>query len=316
MPLMRSTACSNGNLPLRCPEIRLASRFVPHSEPIFTPISTLLGPKRPERPVLLTVPHAGRDYPAAMKAALRHSPDDLRALEDRHADVLAQGAAKMGFSIIVARTPRLWIDLNRDPADFDRARIDGVPHGTPNRLSGKGRSGLGLIPDRLSSHGPLWRHRLSWDEVQARIADIHDPWHGAIHDAIRSIRSDFGQALLIDLHSMPPLSGRQWPKADVVIGDRFGSSADDRFVSLALAHFEDAGMRVQRNIPYAGGYMLDRHGAPSRRIHALQLEICRSLYLDAHGEPDASAAKVAALIAGLTEKLSREIEEPLRLAAE
>lgn len=316
MALMRFAAGSPWFRLLMRRKIRLASRFVPLSDPLFDSPYHLTGPDRPQRPVVLSVPHAARDYPPAMRAALRFAPDDLRALEDRHADSLVSTVTKRGFTVMIAQAPRLWIDLNRDPGDFDRARIDGVPHGARQFLSGKGRSGLGLIPDRMSSHGPLWRHRLSWDEVQARIEALHRPWHDSLAARLHSARSDFGQALLIDVHSMPPLSGRHWPKADMVIGDRFGASAGDRFVSLAMSHFERAGFRVQRNLPYAGGYILDRHGAPSRGVHALQLEICRSLYLDVLGEPDGRTAEMAALVAGLAETLAIEIESALPLAAE
>ncbi|RZV49378.1 MAG: N-formylglutamate amidohydrolase, partial [Sphingomonadaceae bacterium] len=36
------------------------------------------------------------------------------------------------------------------------------------------------------------------------------------------------------------------------------------------------------NHPFAGGEIIRRHGNPDRNIHALQLEVDRSLYMDRH----------------------------------
>ena len=43
----------------------------------------------PAFPVLIAVPHAGRDYPLELLSALRVDPAELVRLEDRYADRLA-----------------------------------------------------------------------------------------------------------------------------------------------------------------------------------------------------------------------------------
>lgn len=287
-----------------------------HSAAKFDSPFKLTGSEYPARAVVVSVPHAGQNYTNAMREQLRFAPEDLRALEDYRVDLLSEDAAARGFSTLIAHTPRLWIDLNRDPTDFDPMRVDGVPARTPSRPSAKGRGGLGLIPDRLSTHGAIWRRRIHWVELVQRVDEIHTPWHARLATLLQDARHIFGQAVLIDLHSMPPLSGRHAPPADIVIGDRFGSSASDLFASLAVTHFENAGLRVQRNLPYAGGYTLDRHGKPRKGQHAIQVEVCRSLYLDAGGEPDRRTRHIAKLIATLAERMALETENPLSLAAE
>ncbi|MGL1733469.1 N-formylglutamate amidohydrolase, partial [Vibrio parahaemolyticus] len=67
------------------------------------------------------------------------------------------------------------------------------------------RSGLGLVPRRIASAGDIWRHRLRSADVDARIAACHRPYHGAIAKALNAARDRFGIAILLDIHSMPPL---------------------------------------------------------------------------------------------------------------
>ncbi len=236
-----------------------------------------LGPAEPLTPVILSVPHAGRDYPAALQAALRVPLAALRGLEDRHADALAL-AARRDETLFVAQRARAWIDLNRAESERDPRLDDGAwPHGAP--LSAKLRSGLGLVPRRVGTAGDIWRRRLSADEVLSRIHADHRPWHAAIGAALASARARFGVAVLLDVHSMPPL-GDPASAPRLVPGDRFGKSGSARFVGriegIARAH----GVASQTNAPYAGGHILDRHGDPRRGIHAIQLEFDRSLYLD------------------------------------
>ena len=228
--------------------------------------------------MILSVPHAGRDYPLPLRAALRVPLAALKGLEDRHADALALGALR-DETLFVAARARAWIDLNRAEHERDPRLDDGAwAHGAP--LSAKLRSGLGLVPRRVGNSGDIWQRRLSADEVQARILTDHRPWHAAIAAALASARARFGVAVLLDVHSMPPL-GDPGTAARLVPGDRFGKSAAARFLGriegVARAH----GIRTAANAPYSGGHILERHGDPRRGIHAIQLEFDRSLYLDA-----------------------------------
>lgn len=235
------------------------------------------GPAEPLSPVILSVPHAGRDYPETLRSAIRVPLAALRGLEDRHADAIAL-AARRDETLFVATRARAWIDLNRAEHERDPRLDDGAwPHGAP--LSAKIRSGLGLVPRRVGSAGDIWQRRLSADEVQQRIHADHRPWHAAIAAALAAARMRFGVAVLLDVHSMPSL-GDPSVAARLVPGDRFGKSAAARFLGriegVARAH----GVRTAANTPYSGGHILERHGNPRRGIHAIQLEFDRTLYLD------------------------------------
>lgn len=245
---------------------------------------------------------------------LRVPVDRLLPLEDRFAERLADRVVAAGIATLVAQTPRLLIDLNRSEAELDPTMVHGgIASGAP--LPPRVRGGLGLIPRRLAHIGEIWRGPLSRADVDSRIVRHHRPWHDALSALLARTRDRLGTALLIDLHSMPPLEGTGAPV--VVIGDRFGLSASPQLTAAAEAIVEGAGLRAAVNVPYAGGFTLDRHGRPDRGIHALQIEIDRSAYLDsALDRPGPGLARMQALLLDLVIRLGEELSPPQRLAAE
>jgi len=108
------------------------------------------------------------------------------------------------------------------------------------------------------------------------------------------------------------------PRPDVVLGDRFGAAAASSIVEQVEAAFASAGFRVARNMPFAGAYICQHYGRPSRRHHAVQIEIDRSIYMDeALIKPNANFNDFKAVLDGVIAELS-EIGRPaeLRVAAE
>ena len=273
------------------------------------PAFTLSTPVRMRLPVLVAVPHAGRAYPAAVTGRMRDARLAQLRLEDRYADRLGVAIAReTGTALLVAHAPRALMDLNRaeDDIDWDMiegGRPDGFPASEPGqRSNARARSGLGLVPRRLPGSGEIWRGRLDPTELAARIDGIHHAYHTALAQALAQIRAEWGAALLIDLHSMPPLrAGEGEVRAPVVVlGDRFGASCHAGLMGRALAHLEARQIPASQNRPYSGGYVLDRHGAPQGGVHALQIEVCRATYLDRHlAEPGAGLPAIAAMLAGL-----------------
>lgn len=254
-----------------------------------------LGPERPLSPVVIAVPHAGRSYPDTC----RDDAADMRRLvllEDRHADLLASAAVRHGATAFVATRARAWIDLNRDPREIDPAMIEGrAPPGIVS--SPRVRNGLGLVPRRIGAGPDLWRRKFTADDLLDRIETVHRPYHDALALTLAETRQRFGVAILLDCHSMPPLGAPAGRRPNIVIGDRYGRSAAASFGDALESLTARSGLRPARNTPYAGGYTLDRHGAPRAGIHALQVEVDRSLYLDpALVEAGAGVAKISMLI--------------------
>lgn len=269
----------------------------------------------PRLPVLLSVPHAGRHYTAALLAAARVPASALGILEDPLVDRLIRAGIDAGAAAIVAHAPRAEIDLNRSLADLDPAMVGrsllGARPAAP--LSRRAVAGLGLIPSRLASHGAIWRGTLPRSEVERRIARVHVPYHAAIDSALRFMRDRFGVAVLLDCHSMPPREG-----SPVVLGDRYGASCGPELIAVAEAVCAARGLPATRNDPYAGGEIVARHGCPDAGIHAMQIEIDRRRYLAADlRTPGPGFERVATLIGAIAEAVGEAaLPSALPLAAE
>ncbi|WP_083634892.1 N-formylglutamate amidohydrolase [Maricaulis sp. W15] len=229
------------------------------------------------RPVILASPHSGREYDADLRASTRLSVDHLRRSEDAYVDQLVDFSPEYGASLICAEFPRVFVDVNRavgeiDPGMFsDRVPADDVQ---PSR---RAASGLGVIP-RIGADGrTLYRRRLRFAEAQARLARFYHPYHQALQNEIAALRSRFGCVVLADMHSMPALSAHG---ADIVLGDRFGTSCSDVVIDRVEALFRDLGFVTVRNNPYAGGYVTEHYGRPMEAVNVIQIEINRRLYMD------------------------------------
>ncbi|MEJ5978377.1 N-formylglutamate amidohydrolase [Novosphingobium sp. PS1R-30] len=279
---------------------------------------TLSGPEPSAIPVLIAVPHAGRAYPGSLLERMRNPGFAALRLEDRYVDLLAESvAAATGATLLIANAPRAMLDLNRaaDDIDWDMFGCSAPPDVgsyTPGR---RARSGLGLIPRRLPGIGELWKRRHDEQDLSARIAGIHQPYHSSLAEALAALRDRWGAALLLDLHSMPPLAlrGHQAPP-EFVLGDRFGASCQGGLVGSAFSYFAEMRRGAAHNRPYAGGYVLERHAAPGEGLHALQLEIDRSSYLDSRlTEPGKGFAAMTHLLIGLVRRLAGEVSALGRL---
>jgi len=271
------------------------------------PSFTRHGAWPPESPVVVSVPHAGRDYPPALLAAARVPAATLALLEDRRVDEVAL-AAHGGEVLLIQNAPRASIDLNRGEEERDPQVDEGALfRGAAAARSPKVRSGLGLVPRRAGpAAAMLWRRRFTDEEIARRIAAEHRPYHDALSAALAGAAARFGAAVLLDLHSMPPLAGPG--SAQLVIGDRFGRTAPARLVGRVEAAVQSAGLRTALNIPYAGGHLIERHADARHARYALQLELDRALYLDpALDRPGPGFAAMAALVRRIVAALADEV---------
>ncbi|MDB5693779.1 MAG: N-formylglutamate amidohydrolase [Alphaproteobacteria bacterium] len=274
-----------------------------------------LGPQQPASPVVLSIPHAGRAYSEALLAGARLPRRKLELLEDRLVDRLVWRAVAAGAAAIIADAPRAEIDLNRDERELDPALVVPRPRESALFQSARTRGGLGLIPDRIAGAGPIWRQRLSAEELARRIDTIHRPYHRALADALAAAHRRFSIAILLDCHSMPPRGGGA---ATVVLGDLHGASIAPDLTNAAERAVRAAGFALARNAPYAGGHITERHGCPAQGVHALQIEIDRALYLGPDlRSPGSGFDAVSRLIGSVAEALARQaLEPPQAIAAE
>lgn len=268
-------------------------------------------PPRGSLPVLLSIPHTGREYDPELLANAAQGRQALETLEDPLVDRLCWRAIATGVGAVVQNVPRAAIDCNRDESEVDPAAVHLV---SPAPVGPRARFGLGLVPSRTQRHGALWRRPIDRAELSRRVEQVHRPYHESISRALDALAARHGPALLIDCHSMPTRRGQP----DVVIGDRHGSSAAAWLTQQAAAIARDLGFRAALNDPYAGGAIVARHGRPADGVHAIQLEIDRSAYLKPDGRtPGVGFDRVAQLIEAMAVRLGQSlVDRGLPQAAE
>ena len=286
---------------------------------IETEAYVLTRPQERTSPLIFAAPHSGRDYPQDFldRAVLdRHT---IRSSEDAFVDRLFDGAPGLGAPLLVARAPRAYIDLNRAADELDPSVIEGIARAPHNpRIS----SGLGVIPRVVAGGRAIYRGKLPLAEAEGRIRRFWHPYHQALAALVEETRATFGQAVLIDCHSMPHEAIEAHtrpgqPRPEVVLGDRYGATAGREVMDRVEAAFAGAGLRVGRNAPFAGAYVAQAYGRPSRGVHVVQVEIDRALYMDeVRVEPLAGFEGFRAVMAGVVAELVADAGQARQLAAE
>jgi N-formylglutamate amidohydrolase len=243
------------------------------------PPFVLIEPLRRSAPLIFTSPHSGRRYPAELLAQTRVGLLSLRRSEDAYVDELFAAAAAHGARVLSAAVARAYVDLNRDASELDPEMFDQHPPRPRGGASARVQAGLGAIPRVCGDGQELYRRKLTLAEAERRIAQVHRPYHAMLNNLLAETKAEFGCAVLVDCHSMPSATrGALGP--DIVLGDRFGASCHPSVTALAEASLRRMGYRVARNTPFAGGHTTQTYGRPMQRVHALQVEINRALYVD------------------------------------
>ena len=266
--------------------------------------------------VIVASPHSGRDYPDWFLGESVLDLPALRSSEDAYVDALIAPAVAAGAVTLAATVPRAIVDLNRAADDLDPAAVQDV---RPARVSPRALSGLGVVPRVVGGGRAIRLGKLPLAEAQRRIDAFWRPYHAALSALMDEAVARFGQAVLIDVHSMPgvALDHLPAPRPALVLGDRNGRSAAP-WVSAAVADvLRGAGFSVRLNSPFAGAYIAARHGAPGAGRHVVQVEIDRGLYLDeTRVQPGAGYAAFADRLGQVLAALAELSPPPMALAAE
>jgi N-formylglutamate amidohydrolase len=239
-------------------------------------------PERDTSCVVFASPHSGAAYPLDMMRRTVLSDHLIRSSEDAFVDRLFDCAPDFGARFLAACVPRAYVDLNRSPDELDPALIEGVRrHGHNPRVA----SGLGVIPRVVANGRAIYRGKLGMTEVQQRLDQYWHPYHRRLQELLDEALVYHSQAVLIDCHSMPHEAVESVTRTgacrpDIVLGDRFGAAASGDVVDRVEAAFAAQGFRVARNAPFAGAYIAQAYGRPSRGQHAVQVELDRALYMD------------------------------------
>lgn len=252
-------------------------------------------------PFVFSSPHSGRYYPERFLRMTRLDRDLIRRSEDCYVEELFGGAVALGAPMLVANFPRAYLDVNREPWELDpRMFVEPLP-AFVNARSPRVAGGLGTIPRLVGEGLDIYASRIDLGEAVARIEKVYRPFHDRLRHLVASTHARYGFAVLVDCHSMPASirAGDGNMRPDFIVGDRFGTSASPALSEHAIGLLSAMGYSVSHNKPYAGGYITEHYGRPSRRLHALQIEVNRGLYMNERSLQKSSG------FAGLADDLAR-----------
>jgi N-formylglutamate deformylase len=231
----------------------------------------IIEPQGEKSPVILSVPHSGTDFPVELKsryhAAMTARIDDT----DWYVHDLYNFAPALGITVIHARYSRWVIDLNRDPQS--------VPLYTDGRII----TGLTPATDFLGNEIYVDKKFIPDDaETERRLEHYYRPYYQKIESLLQDRIQRFGQVLLWDAHSIrrfvPTI--RKEPFPDLILGDNDEQSAAREIIDIALEGLRAGKYEVNHNTPFKGGNITRHFGKPSARVHALQLEMCKTHYMN------------------------------------
>ena len=231
-------------------------------------------------PLIFASPHSGRQYNTSFIEEIALDKHEVRSSEDAYVDKLIDFVPSLGAPLLLAKVPRAVVDFNRATSELDPELIKGI---NARDLNSRTKAGLGVIPRVVSKGRRIYSDKISLKEAQSRIREYWNPYHEAIKRLLNRAEEAFGFSLLLDIHSMPHEAVAHLNKchknAEIVLGDRHGSSANLVFVELIESVFVSHGFSVSRNVPFAGAYITQKYGQPNEGKNAIQIEIDRSLYI-------------------------------------
>jgi N-formylglutamate amidohydrolase len=288
----------------------------------FDPPFEIIEPTEWRGAVVFNSPHSGKIYPREFLVATRLDLPTLRRSEDCFVDELVTGVVARGYPLMRAHFPRCYIDVNREPYELDPRMFEGRLPSFANTRSMRVAGGLGTVARVVGDAQEIYHQRISVEDALRRIENLYKPYHRTLRRLFTRVHREFGAAMLIDCHSMPSSTGGkdERPRADVVLGDRYGTSCVGVVSEIIEETLRDFGLTVSRNKPYAGGFITEHYGNPTAGLHAIQLELNRALYMDERQfERTAPFDLLATHLQTLADRLAEiPIEElrPYRAAAE
>jgi len=258
--------------------IAMSDELVAELDPPFE----VLEPESLRAPVVFNSPHSGRVYPQAFLAAARLDLSTLRRSEDSFVDDLVGGVVRRGHPLMRAHFPRCYVDVNREPYELDPRMFEGRLPSFANTRSMRVAGGLGTVARVVGDAQEIYAERIPVDDALRRIEGLYKPYHRALRRLLTSVHRAFGAAILVDCHSMPSTAGskEERPRADIVLGDRYGTSCVAAVSETVESTLRELGYALSRNKPYAGGFITEHYGNPAAGLHSIQLEVNRALYMD------------------------------------
>ena len=201
-----------------------------------------------------------------MRAGLASEAMLAQPMTDWHLEQLYDFLPALGATTIFATVSRFAVDLNRPPQ--------------PRALY-PGRFETGLVPLETFQGETVFRRPPAPEEVEARRAAWHAPYHAQLQALLDELRAQFGRVVLVDAHSVASAPNRLHGALahHIYLGDRDGASCGRWLRQLLHDAFAAEGLEVAINAPYKGGYITDHYGRQDG-VEAIQIEMTQRVYMD------------------------------------
>jgi N-formylglutamate deformylase len=223
---------------------------------------------RGSAPLIISIPHLGTQIPEALKSSYTAVAMSV-ADTDWHLDRLYDFAHEMGATVIGACLSRYVIDLNR-PSD--------------NTSLYPGQVTTGLCPTETFRGEPLYQPGRAPDHAarEGRVAAYWQPYHDALSAELHRLRAAHPQVLLWEAHSIASVLPRLFESKlpDLNLGTLDGRTVAPEVQAAAIAACANSSYTWVANGRFKGGYITRAFGAPAQGIHAMQLEMCQSTYMN------------------------------------
>lgn len=235
-----------------------------------------------DSPVILGLPHGGTYVPDAVMARLNGHGRELSDT-DWHITQLYQGLLP-GVSTVEATFHRYVIDSNRDPAGMSLY---------------PGANTTSLCPTTDFDGLDIWSagQEPDTDEIAARRAQYHTPYHAALAAEIERVKARHGVAIVYDCHSIRSTIPFLFPGLLPVfsIGTNDGQTCAPQVSEVVSAPcFAIKQFEAVLNGRFKGGWTTRHYGQPDSGIHAIQMELAQRAYLAAEAAPWTYSAEIAA----------------------
>ena len=244
--------------------------------------SVLRSPQKRFSPIVLASPHSGYFYPSDFLKMVRLPISELRRSEDCFVDELFADGPDIGVPLLSALFPRCLVDVNRSPNELDPKLLKGTLPFYADVESSRVRAGIGVIPRLAASGAEIYSSKLPVFVARERLLRFYFVYHRMLRDILASTRNAFGSVILLDCHSMPSTKrpGSLAIGPDIVLGNQYGKSCSHGLIEEVERIFCASGYTVERNTPYAGGFVTNFYGKPECGYEVLQIEINRALYMN------------------------------------
>lgn len=219
-------------------------------------------------PLLVSIPHLGTGIPDEQRAQLTQIAGQV-ADTDWHLDTLYDFARSAGASVLGGRISRYVIDLNR-PSSGESLY--------------PGQTTTGLCPTETFRGEPLYRNGAGPSEADKaqRLERYWRPYHQKLQQELERLRGIHGRVLLWEAHSIASVLPRlfEGKLPDLNLGTHSGLSCDPRVMEAVIASLADQPFTWVHNGRFKGGFITRQYGRPEHGVHAIQLEMCQSTYMN------------------------------------